>query len=184
MRKAGVFLLKNFCVSTIIAISIVIICAIIYRILYSYFGSPQGIGYHSETYWVKDGCGNHLLRFVLTEYPNLKLMYIGNYCFGIVKILRVDGLNQLKTIQIGKNSFTQKMDSWGSDFSKSFHVLNCESLESIEIGEYSFSDYAGDFELKNLPKLQMLKIGSVNIGSNNFYHSSFIIRGIDMTLNT
>ena len=50
-------------------------------------------------------------------------------------------------------SFTQRKFFMGDDKSKSFHILNCESLESIQIGEYSFSDYAGEFELKNLPQL-------------------------------
>ena len=33
--------------------------------------------------------------------------------------------------------------------------MNCESLESIQIGEWSLKDFAGDFELKNLPQLQL-----------------------------
>ena len=49
----------------------------------------------------------------------------------------------------------------GSDLSKSFHILNCESLESIQIGEYSFSDFGGEFELRNLPQLQSIQIGDI-----------------------
>ena len=67
--------------------------------------------------------------------------------------------------------------------SKSFHILNCESLESIQIGKYSFSDFAGDFELKNLPQLQSIQIGTIESDSYNFWCSSFVIRGIDMILN-
>ena len=93
------------------------------------------------------------------------------------------GLNQLKTIKIGKNSFTQRKNSWGNNASKSFHILNCESLESIQIGEYSFSDYAGEFELKNLPQLQSIQIGNIGSDSYNFYSSSFEIGGIFMILN-
>ena len=66
--------------------------------------------------------------------------------------------------------------------SKSFHILNCESLKSIRIGEYSFSDYAGDFELKNLPRLQSIQIGTIRSESCNFLSSSFVIQGIDMIL--
>ena len=61
---------------------------------------------------------------------------------------------------------------------------NCESLESIQIGQYSFSDFGGEFELKNLTQLQSILIG--NIGyymSLNFWGSSFVIRGIFMILN-
>ena len=79
---------------------------------------------------------------------------------------------------IGKNSFTQKKNGSGDDKSKSFHILNCESLESIEIGERSFSDFGGEFELKNLPALQSIQIGTIGSDSWNFYRSSFVIRGI------
>ena len=114
---------------------------------------------------------------------NLESIEIGNECFESVKTFKIDGLNRLKTIKIGNNSFTQEEDDWGNDKSKSFHILNCESLESIEIGEYSFSDYAGEFELKNLPQLRSIQIGSIGRDSCNFYHSSFVIRGIEMILN-
>ena len=99
-----------------------------------------------------------------------------------MQTFKIDGLNRLKTIKIGNNSFTQKKNSNGNDSSKSFHILNCESLESIQIGEYSFSDFGGDFELKNLPQLQSIQIGIIGSTSCNFYHSSFMIRGIDMIL--
>ena len=65
-----------------------------------------------------------------------------------------------------------------NDSSKSFHILNCESLESIQIGERSFSDFAGEFELKNLPQLQYIQFDSCN-----FCHSSFVIRSIELILN-
>ena len=74
-------------------------------------------------------------------------------------------------------------ESYGNDKSKSFHILNCELLESIHIGEYSFSDYAGEFELKNLPQLQSIQIGTIGSDSYNFYYSSFVIRGIELILN-
>ena len=107
----------------------------------------------------------------------------GDDCFGSVKTFKIDGLNQLQTIKIGINSFTQKKNIYGNDASKSFHILNCESLESIQIGEYSFSDFAGQFELKNLPQLQSIQIGIIGSESYNFYYSSFVIRGIELILN-
>ena len=100
-----------------------------------------------------------------------------------MKTFRIEGLNRLKTIKIGNNSFTQRKNSYGNDESKSFHILNCESLESIQIGEYSFSDFGGEFELKNLPQLQSIQIGTIGRDSRNFYYSSFVIRGIELTLN-
>ena len=66
---------------------------------------------------------------------------------------------------------------------RSFCILNCIELESIEIGEYSFSDYGGEFELNNLPKLSTIKIGEIGTDSYNFCCSSFVIKGnIDMIL--
>ncbi|CBK22599.2 uncharacterized protein [Blastocystis hominis] len=65
-----------------------------------------------------------------------------------------------------------------SDKSKSFHILNCESLESIQIGRYSFGDFGGEFELKNLPQLQSIQIGTIGSSSSNFYGSSFVIRDL------
>ena len=113
----------------------------------------------------------------------LRIIEIGNDCFESVKTFKIDGLNSLKTIIIGKYSFTQlKHSNWywekANKPSKSFHILNCESLESIQIGVCSFRDYAGDFELKNLPRLQ-----SIQFDSYNFHDSSFVIGGIEMILN-
>ena len=124
----------------------------------------------------------------MKNLPQLQSIQISDDCFGSVQTFQIDGLNRLKTIKIGCNSFTQEEndedeDENGNSESKSFHILNCESLESIEIDDYSFSDFAGDFELKNLPQLQSIQIGTINWNSRNFYSSSFVIRGIDMILN-
>ena len=121
----------------------------------------------------------------MNNLDSLESIEIADNSFGSVSTFRIDGLNQLKTIKIGKNSFTQRKNGgYGNDASKSFHILNCESLESIEIGEYSFSDFGGEFELKNLTQLQSIQIGSIgNSMSLNFWGSSFVARGIFMILN-
>ena len=109
---------------------------------------------------------------------NLESIEIGDDCFRSVQTFKIDGLNRLKSLKIGKNSFTESRYNKGNDKSKSFHILNCESLESIEIGEYSFSDYGGEFELSNLESLKSIRIGRVKKESCNFACSSFIIRGM------
>ena len=109
-------------------------------------------------------------------------MEIGDNCFENVKLFNIDGLNHLKSLKIGMNSFTEKKNDKANNPSRSFRVLNCIELESIEIGEYSFSDYGGGFKLFNLPKLSTIKIGDGS-SSYNFYYSSFVIKGIiDMML--
>ena len=117
------------------------------------------------------------------EYYLDDSIVIGDNDFESMQTFNIDELDRLKSIKIGKNSFTQKKNFWGDDKSKSFHILNCESLESIQIGEYSFSDFSGKFELKNLPQLQSIQIGTIGGYSCNFFWSSFVIRGIELILN-
>ena len=129
-------------------------------------------------------CSNtDFTTFDFSRFTQVESIEIGNDCFASVQTFKIDGLNRLKTIEIRNNSFTQTKNSEGNDESKSFHILNCESLESIQIGQFSFSDFGGDFELKNLPKLQSIEIGIIGSISCNFCHVSFVIRGIDMILN-
>ena len=129
-------------------------------------------------------CNNaSLTSFDLSAYKLLEEIEIGNENFFYSNEFFLDGLYELEKLIIGSNSFTQKKNSWGNDASKSFHILNCESLESIQIREYSFSDFGGEFELKNLPQLQSIHIGNIGSNSYNFYHCSFVIRSIDMILN-
>ena len=152
--------------------------------------------------------------FDFSRFTQVESIEIGNDCFGFVETFQIDGLNRLKSLKIGNNSFTQtKRIMWVENFenakalsnnisksfhilnctmikcgtrddkSKSFHILNCESLEFIHIGEWSFSDYGGEFELKNLPSLQSIEIGTIGSNSFNFCFSSFVIRGIELILN-
>ena len=135
-------------------------------------------------------CNNemNLIELNLNRFVNLESIVIGNDCFGTVQTLRIEGLNRLQTIKIGHNSFTQvKSNDFDNDLlgslskcrneSKSFHILNCESLKVIEIGQCSFCDFGGEFELRNLENLELIKIGKIGNASMNFYSNSFNIRG-------
>ena len=127
---------------------------------------------------------NELESLNLNEFEYLKSIVIGDDCFENVDLFFIDGLNELKYIKIGKNSFShvKNDDIWDDNKSnngnRSFRILNCVKLESIEIGSYSFSDYGGGFELINLPKLSFLIVGEIGFPSNNFCFSSFVIKGI------
>ena len=126
---------------------------------------------------------NELISLNLNRYRYLKSIEIGDECFKNVDLFNIDGLNELKSLKIGINSFTKYKDSYAYNEFRSFSILNCDKLESIEIGRYSFSDYGGEFELKNLPKLSTIKIGEIGSRSWNFCWSSFVIKGIiDMIL--
>ena len=131
--------------------------------------------------WTCNDIGYTMFDF--SRFTLVESIEIGDDCFRSVETFQIDGLNRLKSLKIGYNSFTQKRNRSGDDKSKSFHILNCESLESIEIGKYSFSDFGGEFELMNLPQLQSIQIGIVGSISDNFRKSSFVIRGIELILN-
>ena len=136
---------------------------------------------------ISSNYGNDLNALDLNRFKWLRSIEIGDDCFGSVQSFQIDGLNRLKTINIGNNSFTQvKESNWdytmANKQSKSFHILNCKSLESIQIGRHSFSGFAGEFELKNLPQLQSIQIGTIGSDSCNFCYSSFVIRGIELIL--
>ena len=129
-----------------------------------------------------------MIELNLNRFVNLKSIEIGNNCFESVKTFQIEGLNRLKRLKIGNNSFTQvKWNDFDNDWdgsidncrneSKSFHILNCESLKVIEIGRYSFADFGGKFELRDLDNLESIKIGEIGYRSMNFFWSSFIIRG-------
>ena len=119
--------------------------------------------------------------FHLSNLNSFQSLNIGNGCFAYSSLFEINGLQSLNTLSIGSNSFTSMKNGFGNDSTKSFHILNCTKLESIEIGEYSFSDYGGQFELSNLPQLQSIQIGQLNSNSYNFYSSSsFEIEGINL----
>ena len=96
-------------------------------------------------------------------------------CFTSADIFKVDGLYKLWSLKIGRFSFIRIKDfTTDKDEikSKSFHILNCEQLISIEIGEYSFSE----FELSNLPTLQSIYLGRYALDGKNKESWSFISR--------
>ena len=133
-------------------------------------------------------CFGSVKSFNIVGLDYLKTIIIGDDCFESVMTLNMDRLNQLKTIKIGNNSCTQMVSymwDWdkANNKSKSFYILNCESLESIQIGEYSFSDFAGECILQNLPQLQSIRIGTIGRWSGNFCCNSLVIRGIELILN-
>ena len=76
----------------------------------------------------------------------------------------IDGLNELKSVIIGKNSFSL---SNATRKGNKCLIMNCNELSEIHIGEKSFFDYES-FELKNLPSLI-----SIQLDDNAFwlYHS-------------
>ena len=121
--------------------------------------------------------------FDISRFTLLESLEIGDDSFGSIESFLINDLPKLRSLKIGSNSFTKsKYNKISRNESKSFHILNCESLESIEIGVNSFSDFGGKFELSNLKSLKSIKIGEVENESWNYFWCSFIIEGITYIL--
>ena len=109
-------------------------------------------------------------EFILRGLTALKSIVIGDGCFGKVRVFELDGLCELESVVIGRESFKIS----GSERSDgSYRIVNCPKLKSIQIGQYSFYDYHS-FELNNLPSLQ-----SIEIGEDSFNRApSFSLTGL------
>ena len=127
---------------------------------------------------IASNCCNNVSEFVLSSYRQLKTVQVGDECFSRVQKVSLENLPSLTEIKVGMNSFTKKMNGWEENKSRHFHIVSCLRLESITIGQYSFSDYGGEFELKNLPELLSITIGVFDKESWNFSNSSFILRDL------
>ena len=99
--------------------------------------------------------GNNIASFNISNNGVLKSIVIGDECFGKVEVFELDGLDELESVEIGRDSFRIR-DRKRSD--GSYRIINCPKLKSIQIGHWSFADYHS-FELSNLPSLQSIDIG-------------------------
>ena len=109
-----------------------------------------------------------VLTFNLSPFSHLKSLIVGDNSFGSSIVFVANGLNELISIHIGMNSFTRSRYSYAERMSREFHLRNCESLRELVIGRFSFSDYHV-LDLKNLPNLKSIIIGSSS-ASFNFYY--------------
>ena len=158
---------------------LLLVIIVIGKILQNIYISPY-TSLLQTSFVTKENKYDKVRNMKLRHRPFLKSIVISNNCFSKATTFSIIGLQSLRTISIGSNSFTQHPNGFGNDINKSFHILNCESLESIMIGEYSFSDYGGQFELSNLPQLQSIQIGQSNSSSYNFYSMPLNIQGIEL----
>ena len=114
--------------------------------------------------------GNSIASFNISNIGVLNRIVIGDNCFGKVRVFDLDGLSELESVEIGSESFSIS-DEERSD--GSYRIVNCPKLKSIQIGDFSFSDYHS-FELSNLPSLQ-----SIDMGHRCFWFApSFSLTGL------
>ena len=187
-------------VHIILGCVVVVLLLIMYMLIWRHYSTIQcGLDYDLQKRMplkndmrIENRCCNIRGEFLFHSYF-FETIVIGDNCFRRVNRFELDGLNCLKSLKIGKRSFStiKSVKKWNfnkvrSDCSRSFQILNCAELESIDIGRFSFVGF-GEFKLKNLPKLSTIKIGSIETDysesndkgwSLNFYFSSFVIKGM------
>ena len=98
---------------------------------------------------------NDITSFNITNNGVLKRIVIGDWCFRSVRVFELDGLGELESVVIGKESFKMSDDERTDG---SGRIVNCPKLKSIQIDGVSFSDYHS-FELNNLPSLRSIEVG-------------------------
>ena len=134
-----------------------------------------------ESIEVSDGCCNEegLKELDLRGVVNLRELKVGNECFEYVEEVKVIGLNELESVEIGMNSFTKFKNTWQitSDPNRHFYLKSCPKLKSLKMGCYSFSDYRV-CEIENVDALEVIEMGELNEKSANFDYASLELKSI------
>ena len=113
----------------------------------------------------------------LSGFSKLKRLEIGNDCFTDVEELRLIGLNELESVEIEMNSFTQHKNDYDNDPNRHFYLKNCPKLKSLKMGCYSFSDYTV-IEIENVDALEVIEMGELDDYSYVFYYASLELKSI------
>ena len=121
--------------------------------------------------------GKNLTELDLSGFVNLRELKVGNECFMYVNEVKIIGLSELESVEIGKNSFTQHKNNVENDPNRQFYLKNCPKLKSLKMGRYSFSDYTA-CEIENVDALEVIEMGDLNEYSANFYWASLELKSI------
>ena len=115
--------------------------------------------------------------FDLSGFSKLKRLEIGNDCFTYVEEVKLIGLNELESVEIGEKSFTEKRNGDGNDPNGHFYLKNCPKLKSLKVGCYSFSDYTV-CAIENVDALEVIEMGELDDYSYVFYYASLELKSI------
>ena len=120
--------------------------------------------------------GREWRGFDLSFMSIMRLLRIGDFCFDEVKEVRLIGLNQLESVVIGKQCFSNEVSGWVyPDRSGHFYLKNCERLRELKIGYNSFSTYR-ICEIENVDSLEVIEMRELNEVSRNFRAASLELR--------
>ena len=110
----------------------------------------------------------------LTRFTQLKSLEIGYHCLSYVTIVKMIGLSELESVEIGEHSFTKYKNRNDITADPNHHVYlkNCPKLKSLKMGRYSFSDYSV-IEIENVDALEMIEMGGYS-----FYYAPLELKSI------
>ena len=138
---------------------------------------------------VSDGCCNEegLKELDLRGFVNLRELKVGNECFEYVDEVKLIGLSELESVEIGSQSLTRIRSEDDVDEEKDlrdqighnrhFYLKNCPKLKSLKFGSWSCLDYSV-IEIENVDALEVIEMGELNEESNNFYWASLELKSI------
>ena len=113
----------------------------------------------------------------LTRFTSVRRIVIGDDAFMYVNEVKMIGLSELESVEIGMNSFTQHMNGYGQDPDRHIYLKDCPKLKELKMGRYSFSDYTV-IEIENVNALEVIEMGSFNEWSHNFRYASLELKSI------
>ena len=101
-----------------------------------------------------------------SRFKELIVLKIKPKCFSYPSVVKIDGLPKLKSIEIGENCFSS------NSANSQLLVTDCPALDSLNIGNHSFSDFK-TFSISNNPLLR-----SLTMGSFCFTEAEFALKGL------
>ena len=101
-----------------------------------------------------ESCAN-FNRLELYNLSSLQSIRCGDNCCENIRIVVLDSLPNLESVNIGNESFYMR---WTECNDGIFQITNCPNLRQLEIGDDSFYDFKS-IQLSNLNSLQSIKFG-------------------------
>jgi len=102
------------------------------------------------------------------SFNQLKSINIGYNCFTNVREFVLDGLESLESVKIGEKCFRIRIYERNDGICR---ITNCPNLRQLEIGDLSFI-YIKSFELSNLNSIQ-----SIKFDNSCFEYADFSLKG-------
>ena len=109
----------------------------------------------------------------LSLLSKLKKLTVGDECFNEVERVKLNGLKELESVVVGKESF-----EFQGNKKTSFELKDCEKVKELIIGEESFNLF-GKFSLENTPSMERIIMKGWN-----FYWASCWFHGYGLMANS